>query len=37
MDKVFFEQLELSEAKYNFNVGSGNYGKQAGQILVGIE
>ena len=28
MDKVFFEQLELAEARYNLDVGSGEYGEQ---------
>ncbi|WNZ29639.1 MAG: UDP-N-acetylglucosamine 2-epimerase (non-hydrolyzing) [Candidatus Bathyarchaeota archaeon] len=37
MDKVFFEQLGLSEAKYNLDVGSGSHGKQTGQMLIRIE
>jgi len=37
MDKVFFEQLELPEAKYNLDVGSGSHGEQTGKILIGIE
>ena len=37
MDKVFFEQLELPEAKYNLDVGSGTHGKQTGEMLIGIE
>jgi UDP-N-acetylglucosamine 2-epimerase (non-hydrolysing) len=37
MDKVFFEQLELPEAKYNLDVGSGTHGKQIGEMLIGIE
>ncbi|RLF44266.1 MAG: UDP-N-acetylglucosamine 2-epimerase (non-hydrolyzing) [Thermoplasmata archaeon] len=37
MDKVFFEQLELPEAKYNLDVGSGSHGEQTGKILMGIE
>jgi UDP-N-acetylglucosamine 2-epimerase (non-hydrolysing) len=37
MDKIFFEQLELPEAKYNLDVGSGAHGKQTGQMLAGIE
>jgi UDP-N-acetylglucosamine 2-epimerase (non-hydrolysing) len=37
MDKVFFEQLHLPEAKYNLDVGSGTHGKQTGEMLIGIE
>jgi UDP-N-acetylglucosamine 2-epimerase (non-hydrolysing) len=37
MDKVFFEQLELPEAKYNLDVGSGTHAEQTGKILIGTE
>ena len=37
MDNVFFEQLELPEAKYNLDVGSGKHGEQTGKILSGVE
>lgn len=37
MDKVFFEQLKLPQAKYNIDVGSGSHGKQTGVMLEGIE
>jgi UDP-N-acetylglucosamine 2-epimerase (non-hydrolysing) len=37
MDKVFFQQLELPDAKYNLDVGSGSHGQQTGRMLVGIE
>ena len=37
MDKVFFQQLELPEAKYNLDVGSGSHGKQTGIMMEGIE
>ena len=37
MDKVFFEQLELPQAKYNLDVGSGSHGKQTGLMMDGIE
>lgn len=37
MDRVFFEQLELPEAKYNLDVGSGSHAEQTGKMLVGIE
>jgi UDP-N-acetylglucosamine 2-epimerase (non-hydrolysing) len=37
MDKGFFEQLELPNAKFNLAVGSGMHGKQTGKMLWGIE
>jgi UDP-N-acetylglucosamine 2-epimerase (non-hydrolysing) len=37
MDKVFFEQLELPEAKHNLDVGSGTHAEQTGKMLIGIE
>jgi len=37
MDKAFFEELELPEAKYNLDAGSGYHGEQTGKILVGAE
>ncbi len=37
MDKVFFEQLRLPEAKHNLDVGSGSHATQTGKMLVGIE
>jgi UDP-N-acetylglucosamine 2-epimerase (non-hydrolysing) len=37
MDKVFFEQLELPEAMYNLEVGSGSHAEQTGKMLIGIE
>jgi len=37
MDKVFFEQLGLPEAKYNLDAGSGMHGEQTGKMLAGIE
>ncbi len=37
MDRVFFEQLELPDAKYNLNVGSGSHAEQTGKMLIGIE
>jgi UDP-N-acetylglucosamine 2-epimerase (non-hydrolysing) len=37
MDRVFFEQLELPEAKYNLDVGSGSHAEQTAKLLVGIE
>ena len=37
MDRVFFEQLELPQAKYNLDVGSGTHAEQTGKMLIGIE
>jgi UDP-N-acetylglucosamine 2-epimerase (non-hydrolysing) len=37
MDKIFFEQLELPEAKYNSDVGSGSRGEQTKRMLEGIK
>jgi UDP-N-acetylglucosamine 2-epimerase (non-hydrolysing) len=37
MDKVFFEQLNLPQPKYNLDVGSGTHGLQTAKILDGVE
>lgn len=37
MDKVFFEQLNLPEAKYNLDIGSGMHGEQTAKMLMEIE
>lgn len=37
MDRVFFEQLQLPEARYNLDVGSGTHAEQTGKILIGVE
>lgn len=37
MDRVFFEELGLPEARYNLDVGSGLHGEQTGRILEGVE
>lgn len=37
MDKVFFEQLNLPEAKYNLDIGSGMHGEQTAKMISGIE
>ncbi len=37
MDRVFFEQLELPDAKYNLDVRSGSHAEQTGRMLIGIE
>lgn len=37
LDKVFFEQLELSQPRYNLDVGSGSHAEETSKMLVGIE
>jgi UDP-N-acetylglucosamine 2-epimerase (non-hydrolysing) len=37
MDRIFFEQLDLSLPDYNLDVGSGTHGAQTAAILAGIE
>jgi UDP-N-acetylglucosamine 2-epimerase (non-hydrolysing) len=37
LDKIFFKQLELPEAKYNLDVGSGSHAEETGKMLIGIE
>jgi UDP-N-acetylglucosamine 2-epimerase (non-hydrolysing) len=37
MDRVFFEQLKIPDAKYNLEVGSGMHGEATGKMLMGIE
>lgn len=37
MDRVFFEQLELPQARYNLDVGSGSHAGQTAKMLLGIE
>jgi UDP-N-acetylglucosamine 2-epimerase (non-hydrolysing) len=36
LDKVFFEQLKLTDAKYNLEVGSGSHAEQTAKILIGV-
>ena len=37
MDKIFFEELNLPQPKYNLKVGSHIYGKQLGLMIKGLE
>lgn len=37
MDEIFFKELELSDAKYNLNVGSGSHAEQTAEMLIQIE
>ena len=37
MSQVFFDELEISEPKYNLGIGSGSHGKMTGAMLESIE
>jgi len=37
MDRIFFKQLKLPEARYNLEVGSGSHAEQTGKMLIEIE
>jgi len=37
MDRVFFEELELAQPKYNLDAGSGSHAEQTGKIMSGVE
>lgn len=37
LDKVFFEQLELPQPRYNLEVGSGSHAEETGKMLIGME
>jgi UDP-N-acetylglucosamine 2-epimerase (non-hydrolysing) len=37
LDQIFFEELELPEAKYNLDAGSGSHAEETGKMLIGIE
>lgn len=37
LNKIFFEQLKLPEAKYNVSVGSGSHAEETGKMLIEIE
>ena len=37
LDRVFFEQLKLPQAKYNLEVGSDSHAEQTAKILIGVE
>ena len=37
LDRVFFEQLKLPQAKYDLEAGSGSHAEQTAKILVGVE
>jgi len=37
LDRIFSEQLNLPQAKYNLEVGSGSHAEQTAKILIGVE
>lgn len=37
LDKIFFDNLELPEVKYNINIGSGSHAEETGRMMHGIE
>ena len=37
MDRLFFEELKLPDAKYNLDIGSGSHGAQTAKIIYGVE
>ncbi|MBM4451912.1 MAG: UDP-N-acetylglucosamine 2-epimerase (non-hydrolyzing) [Chloroflexi bacterium] len=37
LDRIFFEQLKLPDARYNIDAGSGSHAEQTAKILVGVE
>jgi UDP-N-acetylglucosamine 2-epimerase (non-hydrolysing) len=37
MDSIFFQELELPQAKYNLGIGSGTHGEMTGRMMIEIE
>jgi UDP-N-acetylglucosamine 2-epimerase (non-hydrolysing) len=37
LDRIFFEELELPQPKYNLEVGSGTHSEEVGKMMIGIE
>jgi UDP-N-acetylglucosamine 2-epimerase (non-hydrolysing) len=37
MDRLFFEELDLPEPKYNLDVGSGTHAEETAKMLIGVE
>ena len=36
MDRIFFEQLDLAEPRYNLEVGPGSHAQQTSRIMLGV-
>lgn len=37
MDRIFFDELDLFQPRYNLDVGSGGHAEQTGKIMAGVE
>ncbi|MDD5606585.1 MAG: UDP-N-acetylglucosamine 2-epimerase (non-hydrolyzing) [Candidatus Pacebacteria bacterium] len=37
LDKIFFKELRLPQAKYNLKIGSGSHAEEVGRMLINIE
>jgi UDP-N-acetylglucosamine 2-epimerase (non-hydrolysing) len=37
LDSIFFQQLNLSQPKYNLQVGSGSHSEETGKMLIGMD
>lgn len=37
LDRIFFQELELPQPRYNLEVGSGTHAEETGKMLIGIE
>ncbi len=37
MDKIFFDELELVQPKYNLGIGSGSHGEMTGRMMIEME
>lgn len=37
MDRLFFQELDLPEPRYNLNIGSGSHAEETAKMLIGIE
>lgn len=37
LDKIFFDELQLPQPRYNIDVGSGSHAEQTGNMMIGIE